>query len=358
VENHKQIEDLAAEFLARRDGGNWTAEDQACFMRWMEASTAHRVAVLRLEVGWKEARRLQVLIAGTSAEAVPPKGAWRQSLYFSQYDRSIPNSESAPTQVASVVWHGRRPKLLGLAAAFLLVVLLYFVLSPRDERYSTPIGAVESVALRDGSGITLNTNSELRVDLNSHERRIGLERGEAYFEVAKDPNRPFVVRTGDKRVVAIGTKFSVSREADSIKVVVAEGSVRLETDGPPLRVERRGGGTNLPSIVQTAVPLSAGTLARAQDETLLVQDSSMLQVQDALSWRQGRLTFHETPLSVAIEQFNRFNTHKIVIGDPSIATIRINGAFRPANYQAFIRLLEEGFFLHASSTETDTTLTK
>jgi transmembrane sensor len=361
MEVGKQIEDIAAEFLARRDGGQWTQEDEARFTQWMQAQTAHRIAVLRLEAGWAEASRIRVLSAGSPPGVVPARGAWRQSPFFDPTEAASGESRSGPIPVSAAGAEARRWKgRLGAAASLLLVIGVgaYFTLDRGGDRYSTPIGGVATVPLSDGSNITLNTGSKVRVDLSATERRVDLERGEAFFEVAKDPLRPFFVRVGDKRVVAVGTKFSVSREDNGVKVVVSEGTVRLESDSQPLHGERQDAGTNLTKGDGTAVPLSAGTLARMEDQSLLVQNATPSQVRDALSWRQGYLTFHETPLAEVIEQFNRYNTHKIVIGDPAVAAIRINGAFRPTNYQVFVRLLEEGFFLQVTTTGDQSVLTQ
>src|SRR5262249_39417186 len=121
------------------------------------------------------------------------------------------------------------------------------------DGYRTPVGGIESVPTADGSTITLNTDSQIRVALSASERRIELKHGEAYFEVAHDPNRPFVVHAGNKRVIAVGTKFSVRRDYDDVQVVVTEGKVRLEGDDSPQRpveksARRRGPGAGAAEV--------------------------------------------------------------------------------------------------------------
>jgi hypothetical protein len=130
------------------------------------------------------------------------------------------------------------------AATVLLSVVAvgYIVFSQPGERYSTPVGGMASLPLQDGSHVTLNTASRVRVELTAGERRIDLDQGEAFFEVAKDKNRPFVVRAGDKRVIAVGTKFSVLREDSDVRVVVTEGTVRVETIGAPLHLAKSSSG--------------------------------------------------------------------------------------------------------------------
>jgi transmembrane sensor len=202
--------------------------------------------------------------------------------------------------------------------------------------------------LKDGSNITLNTASAVRVDLTPAERHVDLERGEAFFVVAKDPSRPFVVKAGNKRIVAVGTQFSVRRDGDDVRVVVTEGTVRLETVSRNRLREPAPGIQPGPSISDFA-PVAAAMIARATGGDLLVQNSSMAEVEAALSWRNGYLTFHETTLTEAVEEFNRYNTQKISIEDPLVGAIRISGTFRPTNHEAFVRLLQEAYGIRAQS---------
>lgn len=348
-----QLEDQAAAFLAHRDSGQWTADDQARLERWLAESTAHRVEFLRLEAAWEEAHRLQVLSPGRPRGTVPPSGEWRRSPFFG-------SQTAGPIERAAPLSRRRRPLWFATAATILLALGLasFVALHPGGQRYSTPIGGVASVPLRDGSHITLNTDSQVRVDLTPTERRIDLDQGEAFFEVAKDPARPFVVRVGDKRVVAVGTKFSVSRDNDDVRVVVTEGIVRFESATAPLHVEEEGAGTNQRASDVSAIPLTAGTVAQAHDRNLFVQATSLPRAEEILSWREGYLTFHETVLADAIAQFNRYNLRQITIDDPTIASIRISGSFRATNAEAFVRLLENGYGIHAHTTEDQTTLSK
>jgi transmembrane sensor len=226
--------------------------------------------------------------------------------------------------------------------------LAYFRFGTPGDRYMTPIGGVASVPLQDGSTITLNTRTQVRVELGPRERRIELDQGEAFFQVAKDPRRPFVVRAGDKRIVAVGTQFSVRRNGDDVRVVVTEGTVRLESDGRPMQPRSFGADTRL----------TAGSVARARDKDLLVQSEPLRRAEEILSWRQGYLTFHDTPLGEALAEFNRYNLHQIDAADAATAAIQISGMFRPTNYQAFVRLLEEGYALEVRTSGDHTVLRK
>ena len=100
------------------------------------------------------------------------------------------------------------------------------------QRYGTAVGATRVISLPDGSRLTLDTDSQVEVTIDGKARTVQLERGQAFFEVAHDRQRPFVVDTGRLSVTAVGTAFSVRRVGSDIRVVVAEGTVRL---GQPRR---------------------------------------------------------------------------------------------------------------------------
>jgi len=388
MESHEEIEDQAAAFLAKRDSSDWTADDQVKLDQWLNESTARRVSMLRLEGVWEEARRLKALSAGLQAGIVPPPGAWRGSPFFDSQARinaaeskadSSPNSPLEPVFTAAapcslpppappqnvapaVILHRGSPatssfrnwRRLAIAASIVVIVTggLYFWSTGffAGDRYATPVGSIASVSLRDGSNVTLNTATQLRVDLTPEARNIRLDRGEAFFEVAQDPRRPFVVQVGNKRVIAVGTKFSVRRNADDVRVVVTEGKVRVENSPMVFRApdNRKSG----------AVFVTPGSIASAGDEGIVIEKKGLMEVEADLTWRRGYLTFHDTSLAEVVEEFNRYNTHKLTIDDPKLAAIRISGTFRPLNYEAFVRVLNDGFSIHAIDSEDVTTLTK
>lgn len=342
---HESIEARAGDYFARRESAEWTAEDEAHFEEWLAASTLHRVAYLRLEHAWERADRLKAL--RTADGTVPPPGEYVLSPFFGA--GSVGAGATRPS------WRRRHYKnvwsfAVGLAAAMVLAAA--WLIWPQTSVYRTPIGGLETVPLVDGSTITLNTDSAIRVAVNAQERRVTLERGEAFFQVAKDPTRPFVVQAGDKRVIAVGTQFSVWRDMsdNDIQVVVTEGTVRL--DGAA-RSGTVGAGA---SSSGSAVPrtgrsgeslLPAGTMAQVSDAGVLVQQASAAEAADALSWRNGILVFHETTLADAIKKFNRYNVRQVVIEDPRVAALKVAGNFRATHVEGFVRLLEKGYPVRA-----------
>jgi transmembrane sensor len=375
----RQIETQAANWLARRDAPDWLPADEAVLNAWLAESTAHKVAFIRLETAWNASQKLKALGAGVPKGVIPAPGLWRRSRFLRLRDGSA--IERPPTLVrprAEFRLRRRRWGFYGVAASFLVAVAVWgvWLFWPEGSVYRTAVGGLEAVPLTDGSKVTLNTDTDVRIELSPSERRVDLQRGEAFFEVAHDARRPFVVRAGDKRVVAVGTKFSVRRDGDEVWVVVTEGTVRLEPRDLPHRVsgdrkQALSSPTSGPSLSYSGtaidsssagsadvVLLPAGSVAHAAETGVLVKEETPAEAEAALSWRQGYVVLHDTPIAEAAAEFNRYNTRKIVIADPEVGNIRIGGNFRSTSTDAFVRLLADGFPIRVDEREEEIVLTK
>jgi transmembrane sensor len=236
----------------------------------------------------------------------------------------------------------RRRVAAGVLLTLAVAAVGYFW--PKCESFHTAVGAVAAVPMSDGSTVTLNTDSQVRIAVTSAQRRVELGRGEAFFEVAKDPVRPFVVIVGNCKVTAVGTKFSVWRAASEVRITVTEGRVRVER-------------TDSEAPNEAPEEVSAGDVVHARSTGVVIELKRLSEVEENLSWRRGYLFFHDVPLATAVAEFNRYNREKIVIGDPAIATVRIGGNFRANNLAGFVRLLEEGFSIHVQRRDDEITLT-
>ena len=351
----RQIELVASAWLARRDGNGWSAHDQLQLDAWLQEAIAHRVAYLRLDAAWRQSDRLKALGAGMPAGRVPERGAWgltplpesHATPSASGIDAGPPvrsaatdRSGSSSRTMYGAPKSGPRRRLR-YAAGLALAVLASLTWGWRhytaveQSSYRTAIGGLQDVSLPDGSVITLSSDSRILVTLSRNERHIDLQQGEAFFKVAKDPGRPFVVSAGDRRAIAVGTRYDVRRDAADLRVIVTQGVVRLEPDNGP-------GGRSQPTTL-----LPAGSIALASDAGVVVSSDSVQQAEELLNWRSGFVSFHDTPLASAVAEFNRYNVRKIVIGDASIGTLRVGGNFRWSNADSFVRLLELGFPVRA-----------
>ena len=302
MKNARSIDEIAADWIAAKDGERWSGAQQMQLEAWLAQSTHHRVAFLRLESGWRRADRL---------------GALR--LLNSEYRK--------PTLAPR--W--RRGGIAALAATILIAIglssqSLRFAVDHGDL-HSTGIGQRKAVQLNDGSQVTLNTSSSLRISLAGGRRQTWLDHGEAFFDVAHDAAREFVVHAGDRHVRVLGTKFSLRYDGEKLQVNVLEGTIRVEQLG--------------------TAPLVLTTTASAiiSNSAAVVLNQSAEKAVARLSWLQGKLVFDDAPLADVAEQFNRYNQRQIVITDTKAAQLRIGGTFEANNADTFLNLLRDGFGL-------------
>ncbi|QWP77354.1 FecR domain-containing protein [Lysobacter sp. K5869] len=333
----KQIEGIAAQWLARRESGEWTAAAQAELDDWLARATAHRVAYLRLRAAWTQAERLRAL-AGDEP-GVPARVAWDDAAPAHRAVTADAFAPASPLRADALSFQprpaptraSRWPFAAAAAVAALAVGLgwawLHYGAVERSS-YRTALGKTDEVALADGSRATLSSDSRIEVALSGARRRVELAQGEAFFDVAKDPGRPFAVEAGARRVVAVGTHFSVRRDGADLRVVVTEGTVRLESE--PV------GGHPQPTTL-----LPAGSIALAGPNGVLVRSVPVEEAERYVDWRHGYLVFRDTPLAQAAAEFNRYSARKLVIADAAAGELRVGGNFRWSNAEMFVGLVEQ-----------------
>lgn len=214
-----------------------------------------------------------------------------------------------------------RWRRLGLATALALVFVLAYVGWQQKAviRVRTGLGEQHSAVLPDRSIVELNTQTEIRVAFTGAERRVELVRGEAFFDVAKDPARPFIVVTDLATAKAVGTRFSVYRAHTGTIVTVAEGRVLV-------REKRAAADTAVGAPGRAdAVEVTPGSQAEAQPGRPVQMRQA--DVERTFAWRERRLVFDGEPLSTVVEEFNRYNSTPLVITDPRLSAQRISGVF-------------------------------
>jgi len=326
------IEAAAAAWFAKRESGDWSATEQAQLEVWLESSTAHRIAFIRIVSTWERSGRLSALGAGIPAGAIPARATWDPDIASDSERRSA--FIGPDTSWLRAAWSRRLPVAAALLLFGITAGAVWYLSGRGVSSYRTSIGALSTIPLSDGSKVMLNTDSQIDVVLNKTGRYVKLERGEAFFDVSKDAARPFVVEIADKRVVAVGTRFCVRRDGDDIRVYVEEGRVQLKRLGLASEAAE--------------TPLPAGTEARTAKAALLVDQPTPTQVEELLSWRTGFIKFLDTALADAVADFNRYSLHKMVIEDPAIANIHIGGNFRTDDTDGFLDLLQSGFPVHVA----------
>ena len=224
----------------------------------------------------------------------------------------------------------RRPALAAFTAILVLVAVAGVIFHSMPTALSTGIGERLSHTLADGTQLELNTDTHIAVRYRAHEREIVLQSGEIYLNVIKHEPRPFVVVAGDRKVVATGTSFVVRRDDSSVTpltVTLIEGCVMVRpTD---TRDSSQVQGTYQATILNT------GERARFRlDGPPIVDKPSIDRV---TSWKEGELSFADTPLAEAVQEFNRYSLNRISVRSPKAGSIRVNGVFRTEDSLSFIR---------------------
>ncbi len=205
MDNEENIKAAAREWLLRLSLGSPTEDEQARFAAWCAEDSRHAAAYRRFESIWQDAATLEEL--KRLATFPPPRDAWWRRVRVSLVVHPLSWASSASLAIAIVA------------------IGSWFLLTP--AHYATGIAEVRDIHLSDGSEITLGARSSLEVAFRRHERRVVLTSGVAFFSVAKNPSRPFIVLVGDKEVRDVGTQFEIRKDLVSMRVSVVEGTVEV-----------------------------------------------------------------------------------------------------------------------------------
>jgi transmembrane sensor len=188
------------------------------------------------------------------------------------------------------------------------------------------LGEQRILTLVDGSVIELNTDSALKVRFTKHRRAIHMIKGEAFFRVAHDTSRPFVVSAGEASVKAVGTQFNVRMSSDSTLVSVVEGTVEVRDDTP----DAEAASAAAESVVRVTTGEEASIRSVGpQDSTkrLAVAKIAASSAQRSASWTRGRVEFENTPLVDVLSEFQRYRDVHVLIDDDSIRQLKLTGSF-------------------------------
>ena len=263
--------------------------------------------------------------------------------------RAAESSQPANPPVAAPT-HRLRNWSLGLAAAAAIATIaivgsLQFLPPPIDPNvHTTAIGEQTSLPLPDGSMVTINTQSTLRVVYSSQYRDIHLASGEALFDVTNDPDRPFRVITEHAVVTAVGTQFNVRNVADDVVVTVVEGIVDVEaTERDNNAAGHVGVAPEASELagrqreVRQPARLTVGQQARIASGELAVFETA---IDKATAWRERRLVFESLTLADVIDEFNRYNDPPLLIEDAALRELPISGVFRANDRDSFVQFLK------------------
>lgn len=345
------IAEEAAEWsISLKDGD---AKSKAAFAAWLRTSPEHVKEFLSIATLWDAL--LELAAQPSVAELVELASANTNVVALTDPVISVPKALSETTRSK------RRIIPWSIAAGVAVMIVggaLTFISPPEDpNRYTTAIGEQMSLSLDDGSIVMINTQSTLRIAYSEDFRDIFLEKGEALFDVAKNPERPFRVITEHAIIQAIGTQFNVRQVNGDIMVTVVEGIVDVAATNPR---SQAGDVAHLTSVddplpaIKRSVMLTVGQQARVRSRSgdVAIVDTT---VYKAISWQQRRLVFESLSLKDVVDEFNRYNDPPLLIDDVDLKQLPISGVFRSNDRESFVKFLSE-MQLAKSHTRSDGTI--
>lgn len=315
----------ATQWFLRVRSEDARVEDLPELKRWIDSDPRNELAYRRVAAAW----------TGIGAHAAAPE------IMVARRNALDDAHRAASGRWSVRGWFSRHVALAASICVALLGTALYLYL--QQGVYSTGIGEQRALRLDDGSVVTLDAKSRVRVAYTDGVRLLMLERGRARFDVARDPVRPFRVRAGDQTIVAHGTQFNVERVADTVLVTLLEGRIAvtgIATASPSAPAEK--------VIATPVVELTAGQAlqVRADGRATMVPK---IDVEQATAWQSGKLFFDNEPLASAAERVSRYSKLQIDVS-PSVANLEVSGVFTAGDADAFVEAISTYFPVRSERT--------
>lgn len=338
--------ELEAAVWATRRSEGLDAESEARFQAWLQAGPDHAAAYAELAVSLDPARTLPAEAVTRLREGLRPQPQRPRQPHLlpeqqPQQQRQVPlqRGAGAPSKAARggrLSWSGTGTRR-SFASWATAAVLLAFVAGGGfgwqqwwgeagfNRDLATVIGQRLAFKLPDGSIVDLDAATRAQIRLDRQHREVRLLDGQAMFTVSRDPARPFEVWAGATRVTVVGTRFSVRHT----RAGIAAGQTVIAVESGRVRVQPEAG---------ESVELSAGQ-GLSVDEAGLPQGIVSVSADGIASWRNGRITFSDTPLAQALAELERYGPTGLVVRDPAVGALRLGGSFGLNEADVFVRAL-------------------
>lgn len=307
------IDEQAATWVSKLLGGTPREADKRAYADWKAADARHAEASRGME-------RMLAALDGAAEAALEAEMVREIEAYAEERKRRR-------------VFAG----ISSIAAAFIAAVMVTVSMwspAPDAQYYATKVGERTTVTLEDGSHVQLNTGTRIKTVMLEGERHVTIEGGEAFFDVTRDEDRPFIVTAGKSEVRVLGTQFSVRLGASSNVISVLSGLVSVAQheglDGDTREIARLSAGQQV-----THVPAINRAVVEGFDENA------------AFAWRSGKAFYSETPLGEVVTDLNRYFEDPLEIADMELASLPVSGTFNLNNQDVVIDALESAFSIMA-----------
>lgn len=359
-------------------------ERMEVFQRWCASCESHRRAYEKIEALWRSCDGIDVFDMPW-----PTDSELRVDTYDGSYSLPLPQNKNPllddwpspvpdegdmktgefvlgqmsafrqTSRVASRTW--LKPAIAACLAVFVITAVVsrfygQFFVQPSAD-YVTGIAELRHARLEDGSVLTLGASSRVSVKFTESRRQVVLERGEVFFEVAKDADRPFVVSVGGGRVQAVGTAFNINKRNDSVTVSVVEGIVKVMQDHNPAEQAPTGGASGETGLAHEArLEHGQQLMYGAAGQWQAVRSSKL--PERATAWREGRLAYVNERLGAVLQDVNRYTHRKLVLGDKTLAALTYTGTVFSGDIGEWVRGLQRAFPIKVVETDQQILLLK
>ena len=320
--------EIASDWLLRIQAGSLDSEELAQWLQWYDADSANRSAFEKVQATFE------------SIHALPQseRSAWASRL------EALEQPERSRSRPGLLPWFSRPVWATAFTLTFALIAgLVVWQLgrhgSVETSAFKTERAIHRDISLPDGSRVRLGARSQLFVNFTSQTRYVVLEGGEAFFNVAKDKERPFIVQAGEVTVRAVGTEFNVRRVMDKTIVAVTEGVVEVRQS---LRPDDRRPRQATSRSASKAIRVVAGEQVSV-DPAAAVVSVKQVDSEAVIGWQEGRLEFVDEPLGMVIDTINRYSRRDIVITDKAINELRFSGTVSREHIDQWLFALSEIF---------------
>jgi transmembrane sensor len=313
--------DIAAAYLARMLSRRDSPATQSEMDEWEEAAPENRKAMEDVFAAWdvagstQDSPEIQQMLAEMRERTQPRRESWLRS---GTGKWAIAAGLVAMVSASAIVWFGKNGSTPGASEQAQIAA------APNDPQILTSGKDRRTIRLPDGSRITLDRNSSIKLAYSDNQRGVTLQNGRAHFAVHKDAGRPFIVSAGRLTATAVGTAFDVSLSPKGEGVMISEGTVRVVTQLPA----EHGGHTTLLNAGMKLVQYAGSVELTPVD---IMQESA---------WTDGKIIFSSHCLTDVARQMNPYAGDALLVG-PDAARIAISGVFDLNNAEGLAHALEQ-----------------
>lgn len=315
-----EILDQAEDWLITIQGNEVSTFDMHRFEKWLMADKRHYHCFERVLRRWNQ---VSELINSEAHRTLESNLNNARAIFRDTEDAPAKRQTISFPHKVSRRFNTYKYAAMAACALFAFVAVFAFQQANQTESriFSASKGEMFTAELSDGSRIVLSGNTLIETTMMRNERHVRLLSGQAFFDIAKDENRPFYVDAGEARVKVVGTAFDVNKSSRHVRVAVEEGVVEVSKDVTHESYDNK--------VTTTQITLTRGQMVKTQNSKHADFSAvSEIALEDISPWKNGRLRYNDASLADITADANRFFKNRIVIASEGIDDLRITTSFK------------------------------